>query len=93
VTAAGNLASKRPRLGGTVMTGAPIVTEKASQRPSGIAAARSSDVCGQTHVHSAVTLPPLYVLSALEVSGRSLHILGVTSHPDGTGRPSKPATS
>jgi hypothetical protein len=35
------------------------------------------------HVDCAVTLRRIYVLIALEVGNRCLHVLGVTGHPDG----------
>jgi putative transposase len=45
------------------------------------------------HVDCALTLRRLYVLFALEVGDRYLHVLGVTAHPDGPWPPSRPATS
>ena len=44
------------------------------------------------HVDCAVTLRRLYVLVALEVGDRYLHVLGVTSQPDGPWTLSRPAT-
>ena len=38
---------------------------------------------GFFHVDCAVTLKRIYVLFALEVNNRYLHVLGVTGHPDG----------
>jgi putative transposase len=35
------------------------------------------------HVDCAVTLRRIYILFAVEVGDRSLHVLGVTAHPDG----------
>jgi putative transposase len=35
------------------------------------------------HVDCALTLKRIYVFFALEVGDRSLHVLGVTAHPDG----------
>ena len=37
------------------------------------------------HVDCALTLRRLYVLFALEVGDRHLHVLGVPGHPDGPG--------
>ena len=44
------------------------------------------------HVDCAVTLQRLYVLFALEVGNRSLHVLGVTAHRDRPWTASRPAT-
>ena len=45
------------------------------------------------HVDCAMTLRRLYVLFALEVGDRYLHVLGVPDIPTGPGPPSRPATS
>ena len=44
------------------------------------------------HVDCAVTLRRIYVLIALEVGNRYLHVLGVTNHPARPGPPNRPAT-
>jgi hypothetical protein len=45
------------------------------------------------HVDCAVTLRRIYVLFALEVGDRYLHVLGVTGHPDGHWTTQRPVTS
>ena len=45
------------------------------------------------HINCAVTLRQLYVLFALEVHDRYLHVLGVTAHPDGPWATQQAATS
>jgi hypothetical protein len=45
------------------------------------------------HVDCAVTLRRIYILFALEVGDRRLHVLGLTAHPDDPGPPSRLATS
>ncbi len=44
------------------------------------------------HVDCAVTLQRIYVLFVLEVPSRSVHLLGMTTNPDGDGRSSRSAT-
>jgi hypothetical protein len=72
---------------------APLRHTDTSWRQSLRTQASSMLAVDSFHVDCAVTLPRLYVLFALEVADRSLHVLRVTAHPDGPGPPSTPATS